>query len=161
MVLIVMAVFLRNKHPEIKIDSLEIESKVQVIMGKLDCLDQEISILFMKDFDIRQLNKKFRKVDKPTDVLSFPQNSDEDPSIPGEIILGDIAISLDKAKSQAKEHGLAFKEELTLLLIHGILHLLGYDHEISEDEEIKMRNKTRELFKEIFPETILADSCNF
>ena len=117
MVLIVMAVFLRNKHPEIKIDSLEIESKVQVIMGKLDCLDQEISILFMKDFDIRQLNKKFRKVDKPTDVLSFPQNSDEDPSIPGEIILGDIAISLDKAKSQAKEHGLAFKEELTLLLM--------------------------------------------
>ena len=53
------------------------------------------------------------------------------------------------------------KEEIILLLIHGILHLLGYDHEISEQEEIKMRNKTRELFKDIFPETILENSCNF
>ena len=155
-----MAVSLRNEHPEIKIDFHDIEVKVEVIMGHLDCLDQEISVLLMEDVGIRQLNKEFRNVDKATDVLSFPQNSDEGPVIPGEIILGDIAISLDKAKLQAKEHGLAFKEEIILLLIHGILHLLGYDHEISEQEEIKMRKKTRELFKEIFPETILVDSCN-
>ena len=129
-------------------------------MDCLDCLDQEISILFMEDADIRQLNKEFRNVDNATDVLSFPQNSEEDPFIPEKIVLGDIAISLDKAKRQAKEHSLAFNEEIILLLIHGILHLLGYDHEISEQEEIKMRDKTRELFKEIFPETILADSCN-
>ena len=156
-----MAVLLRNEHPKIIIDTLYIDTKVQIIMDCLDCMDQEISILFMEDADIRQLNKEFRDDDKSTDVLSFPQNSDEDPSIPGEIILGDIAISLDKAKTQAKEHGLAFNEEIILLLIHGILHLLGYDHEISEQEEIKMRNKTRELFKDIFPETILENSCNF
>ena len=156
-----MAVLLRNEHPEIKIDSHDIKLKTQKIMKHLDCLDQEISILFMEDTDIRKLNNEFRNVDKSTDVLSFPQNSDDGLSFPGERILGDIAISLDKAKVQAKEHGLAFKEEIILLLIHGILHLLGYDHEISEQEEIKMRNKTRELFKEIFPETILADSCNF
>ena len=155
-----MAVSLRNEHPEIKIDFHDIEVRIEVIMDHLDCLDQEISVLFMEDIGIRQLNKEFRNVDKATDVLSFPQNSDEGPVIPGEIILGDIAISLDKAKLQAKEHGLTFKEEIILLLIHGILHLLGYDHEISEQEEIKMRDKTRELFKEIFPETILADSCN-
>ena len=93
--------------------------------------------------------------------MSFPQNADEDPSIPEEIILGDIAVSLDIAKAQAKEHGLDFKEEIILLLIHGILHLLGYDHEISEKEEEKMRNKTRELFKLVFPERMLADSCNY
>ena len=156
-----MAVLLRNEHPEIKIDSLDIKLKTQKIMGHLDCLDQEISILFMKDVDIRQLNKEFRNVDKATDVLSFPQNPDYGLSFPGEKILGDIAISLDKAKIQAKEHGLSFKEEIILLLIHGILHLLGYDHEISEQEEIKMRNKTRELFKDIFPERILENSCNF
>ena len=155
-----MAVSLRNEHPEIKIDFHDIEVRIEVIMDHLDCLDQEISVLFMEDIGIRQLNKEFRNVDKATDVLSFPQNSDEGPVIPGDIILGDIAISLDKAKLQAKEHGLAFKEEIILLLIHGILHLLGYDHEISEQEEIKMRKKTRELFKEIFPETILVDSCN-
>ena len=93
--------------------------------------------------------------------MSFPQNTDEDPCIPEEIILGDIAVSLDIAKAQAKEHGLDFKEEIILLLIHGILHLLGYDHEISEQEEKKMRNKTRELFKLVFPERMLADSCNY
>tara|TARA_Y100001960_G_scaffold85589_1_gene91551 strand:+ start:243 stop:713 length:471 start_codon:yes stop_codon:yes gene_type:complete len=156
-----MAVFLHNKHSEIQIDNLELKKKVDAIMANLNCLDKEISILLMGDDDIRQLNKKFRDYDKPTDVLSFPQNADEDPPIPGEIILGDIAISLDIAKIQAKEHGLKLKEEIILLLIHGILHLLGFDHEISEQEEIKMRNKTRELFKEIFPETILADSCSF
>ncbi len=156
-----MAVFLENKHPKIKIDNFDIERKVKVLMGNLNCLDQEINILLMGDADIRQLNKEFRNNDYPTDVLSFPQNSDEDPYIPDEIILGDIAISLDKAKIQAKEHALSFKEEIILLLIHGILHLLGYDHEISEQEEIKMRNKTRELFKDIFPETILENSCNF
>ena len=156
-----MAVSLRYEDQEIKIDFHYIEVRIELIMDHLDCLDQEISILFMKDVDIRQLNKEFRNVDKATDVLSFPQNPDDGLSFPGEKILGDIAISLDKAKFQAKEHDLAFKEEIILLLIHGILHLLGYDHEISEQEEIKMRNKTRELFKEIFPETILADSCNF
>ena len=156
-----MAVFLHNKHSEIQIDNLELKKKVDAIMANLNCLDKEISILLMGDDDIRQLNKKFRDYDKPTDVLSFPQKADEDPPIPGEIILGDIAISLDTAKFQAKEHGLKLKEEIILLLIHGILHLLGYDHEISEQEEIKMQNKTRELFKEIFPEIILADSCNF
>ena len=78
-----------------------------------------------------------------------------------EKILGDIAVSLDIAKAQAKEHGLDFKEEIILLLIHGILHLLGYDHEISEQEDKKMRSKTRELFKLAFPEKILADTCNY
>ena len=156
-----MAVFLRNEHPKIIIDTLDIDAKVQIIMDYLDCLNQELSVLFMGNVDIRQLNKEFRNVDKATDVLSFPQNSEGDPYIPEKIDLGDIAISLDKAKTQAKEHGLALNEEIILLLIHGILHLLGYDHEISEQEEIKMRNKTRELFKKIFPETILVDSCNF
>jgi len=156
-----MSIFIHNKHSEIQIDNLDIKKKVDAIMASLNCLDKEVSILLMGDNDIRQLNKEFRDYDKSTDVLSFPQNSDEDPQIPGEIILGDIAISLDKAKFQAKEHGLKLNEEIILLLIHGILHLLGYDHEISEQEEIKMQNKTRELFKEIFPEIILADSCNF
>ena len=156
-----MAIFLHNKHSKIQIDNLDIKMKIDAIMANLNCLDKEISILLMSDNEIRQLNKKFRDYDKPTDVLSFPQKADEDPPIPGEIILGDIAISLDTAKFQAKEHGLKLKEEIILLLIHGILHLLGYDHEISEQEENKMRNKTRELFKEIFPEIILADSCSF
>jgi len=156
-----MGVLLRNDHPDIKIDCHDIENIIAIIMDHLNCLNQEVSILLTGDKDIRRLNQEFRSIDQPTDVLSFPQNADEDPCITEEVILGDIAVSLDIAKAQAKEHGLDFKEEIILLLIHGILHLLGYDHEISEQEEIKMRNKTRELFKLVFPERILADSCNY
>ena len=156
-----MGVLLRNDHPDINIDCHDIENMIVKIMGYLDCPNHEISILLTGDKDIRRLNQEFRSIDQPTDVLSFPQNADEDPSIPEEIILGDIAVSLDIAKAQAKEHGLDFKEEIILLLIHGILHLLGYDHEMSEKEETKMRNKTRELFKLVFPERMLADSCNY
>ena len=156
-----MGVLLRNDHPDINIDSHDIENMIVKIMGHLDCPNQEVSILLTGDKDIRRLNQEFRSIDQPTDVLSFPQNADEDLYIPEEIILGDIAVSLDIAKAQAKEHGLDFKEEIILLLIHGILHLVGYDHEISEKEETKMRNKTRELFKLVFPERMLADSCNY
>ena len=156
-----MGVLLRNDHPDINIDCHDIENMIAKIMGHLDCPNQEVSILLTGDKDIRRLNQEFRSIDQPTDVLSFPQNADEDPCIPEEIILGDIAVSLDIAKAQAIEHGLDFTEEVILLLIHGILHLLGYDHEISEQEEQKMRNKTRELFKLVFPERMLADSCNY
>ena len=156
-----MGVLLRNDHPDINIDCNDIENIIIKIMDHLDCRNQEVSILLTGDTDIRRLNQEFRSIDQATDVLSFPQNADEDPCIPEEVILGDIAVSLDIAKAQAKEHGLDFKEEIILLLIHGILHLLGYDHEISEQEEKQMRNKTRELFKLIFPKRLLADSCNY
>mgnify|MGYP001427606029 FL=1 len=156
-----MGVLLRNDHPDINIDCNDIENIIIKIMDHLDCRNQEVSILLTGNKYIRRLNQEFRSIDQPTDVLSFPQNADEDPCIPEEVILGDIAVSLDIAKAQAKEHGLDFKEEIILLLIHGILHLLGYDHEISEQEEKQMRNKTRELFKLIFPKRLLADSCNY
>ncbi len=156
-----MGVLLRNDHPHINIDSDDINEKMEMVMSNLDCSNQEVSILLTTDADIRELNQQFRNIFQPTDVLSFPQNTDEDPPIPGEEILGDIAVSLDTAQTQAIEHGLTFEEEIILLLIHGILHLLGYDHEISEQEEEKMRRKTRELFNLTFPEKVLADSCNY
>ncbi len=156
-----MGVLLRNDHPDIDIAGIDIENMIGEIMGHLDCPNQEVSILLTGDMDIRRLNQEFRNIDQPTDVLSFPQNSEEDPAIPGETILGDIAVSLDTAKKQAQEHGLDFNEEIVLLLIHGILHLLGYDHEISEKEDKKMRSKTRELFNLVFPQKMLADSCNY
>ena len=157
-----MAVLIRNDHPQVNIDSEDINKKFEVVMKSLGCLNQEVSILLTIDADIRKLNQQFRNIDQATDVLSFPQDADEDPIIiPGEIILGDIAVSLDTAQAQAKEHGLTFEEEIILLLIHGILHLLGYDHEISEQEDERMRIKTRELFSLVFPEKTLADSCNY
>ena len=156
-----MSVLLRNDHPNINIDCTDLENMIEKVMDHLGCQNTEVSILLTRDKDICLLNKAFRGIDQPTDVLSFPQNQNEDPSIPGENFLGDIAVSLDTAKIQANEHGLILKEEIILLLIHGILHLLGYDHEVSEKEDKKMRSKTRELFKLAFPKQILADTCNY
>ena len=156
-----MSISLQNDHPDINVNCTDLENMIGKIMNHLDSQNTEVSILLTRDKDIRLLNKEFRGIDQSTDVLSFPQNQDEDPFIPGEKFLGDIAISLDTAKIQANEHGLVLKEEIVLLLIHGILHLLGYDHEISEQEDKKMRSKTRELFKLAFPEQILTDTCSY
>ena len=156
-----MEILINNEFPKIKVDTRKIEQQIGTVLTSLDCNEHEISILFIGDQRIRDLNKQFRNIDRPTDVLSFPQIVAGELETPGTLILGDVAISLETARYQSEEHGLSFEEELTLLLIHGILHLLGYDHEISGQEEDRMRNKTRELFSLIYPEKKLADTCNF
>ena len=156
-----MEIFINNEFPEIKVDARKIEQQIGKVLISLDCNEHEISILFIGDQGIRDLNHQFRNIDRSTDVLSFPQILAGELEIPGALVLGDVAISLETARCQSEEHGLSFEEELTLLLIHGILHLLGYDHEISGQEEDRMRNKTRELFSLIYPGKKLADTCNF
>ena len=98
----------------------------------------EVSVILTDNKEIRKLNKEFRNIDKATDVLSFPME---------ENVLGDIVISLDKTKKQADLYGHSFERELTFLCIHGLLHLLGYEHEISIDEEKIMFDKQKELMK--------------
>ena len=156
-----MKILINNEFPEIKVDARKIEQQIGKVLISLDCNEHEISILFIGDQGIRDLNHQFRNIDRSTDVLSFPQILAGELEIPGALVLGDVAISLETARCQSEEHGLSFEEELTLLLIHGILHLLGYDHEISGQEEDRMRNKTRELFSLIYPGKKLADTCNF
>ena len=156
-----MKILINNEFPEIKVDARKIEQQTGKVLTSLDCNEHEISILFIGDQGIRELNDQFRGIDRPTDVLSFPQILEGELEIPGALVLGDVAISLETARSQSEEHGLSLEEELTLLLIHGILHLLGYDHEISDEEEERMRSKTRELFSMIYPGKKLADTCNF
>ena len=156
-----MKVLIRNEYPKIKVDTGKIKQQIGRVLSSLDCNECEISILFVGDQGIRDLNQRFRGVDRSTDVLSFPQLFEELSETSGTLILGDVAISLETALRQTKKHGLSLEEELTLLLIHGILHLLGYDHELSDHEEERMRKKTRELFTIIYPEKKLADTCNF
>ena len=97
---------------------------VRAILGRsLKALERggtEVSVLFTDDAGIRELNRRFRRIDRPTDVLSFPM---EDP-----VLLGDIVISVERLKAQARESGGTINEELARLLLHGLLHLLGYDH---------------------------------
>ncbi len=100
----------------------------------------ELSLAFVTDQTIHELNRQYRRKDRPTDVLSFPLADERCPTL-----LGDVVISVDTARRQARQRKRAFADELRALLIHGILHLLGYDHEVSDSEAVRMRRKEREL----------------
>ncbi len=100
--------------------------------------DLEVSLVFTDNEEIHALNKQYRGIDAPTDVLSFAFNDAEDEGVLFQVkqktsMLGDIIISCDRAEEQAKEYGHSLERELAFLFLHGLLHLLGYDH-INEDE---------------------------
>ena len=109
-----------------------------------------INIILTDNKFIRSINKKYRKKNSPTDVISFAYRDDLFPSIDSEIEeLGDIYISLEKAAEQSLDYGVSLKDELKRLLIHGILHLIGYDHEISDEEDKRMRDMEDKIFNKI------------
>ncbi len=106
----------------------------------------EVSVTFTDNEGIHELNKKFRGVDRPTDVLSFPlfdyEGESEEPPVDELFgMLGDIVLSLEQAKRQADEYGHSFEREVAFLTVHSMLHLLGYDHETGEEDEAEMRQK--------------------
>ncbi len=107
--------------------------------------DFEVSVTFTDNAGIRQINKEYRGIDRETDVLSFPMTGEDeeftlDPGTEA-FNLGDIVISLEKAVSQSEEYGHSFQREVAFLTVHSMLHLLGYDHERSEEEEAEMFGK--------------------
>ena len=114
----------------------------------VDSRKVQVSVLFTCDDFIASLNKRYRDEDGSTDVLAFPMSDDEDDIEPEEspmpYMLGDIVISLDTAARQAESQGRPLRQELALLLVHGTLHLLGYDHMTEEDKKI-MRQREEEL----------------
>ena len=113
------------------------------LVGKLyDAENSELSVTLTDDKNIHELNKKYRGVDRPTDVLSFAFRESEEPEIlDSEIeILGDIIISLERAKIQAENFGHSYLREVIFLTVHGLLHLLGYDH-IEEDDRLEMERE--------------------
>lgn len=103
-------------------------------LGYSDC---EVSVFLTGDDDIRELNRKYRKKDRATDVLSFPL---DDP-----YMLGDVVISVERAAAQAESFDVTVEEELGRLLVHGILHLVGYDHVNGGRQARKMRDMETEL----------------
>lgn len=102
-----------------------------------------VSVVITDDEEIQRLNKEFRGKDSPTDVLSFPLY-DENGYLDDEA-LGDMVISLERAKIQAEEYGHSLKRELAFLTAHSMLHLLGYDHDIGEEQEKEMFSKQEEI----------------
>lgn len=128
------------------------KSEIERIAGKL--LDREnlpreieISVLFTDNEGIRLLNREYRGIDTPTDVLSFPLSTPEELAQAPEgteVLLGDVVISLETAREQARQQRHSIKRESALLLTHGLLHLLGYDHG-SEEERERMRQMEGEI----------------
>ena len=110
---------------------------------------KDIELLVVKNDEIQVLNKTHRNIDKATDVLSFPMDFDFE-NMP----LGSIVISTDFVQEKSKEYGHSFNEEFSLLFIHGILHLLGYDHEVDNGEH---RAKEEALIKELnLPDSLIV-----
>ncbi len=106
----------------------------------------EVSVTLTDNASIHALNKAYRGVDRPTDVLSFPLSEDGEYDTDGEAaLLGDIVISLEKTEEQAAEYGHSFERELAFLTVHSMLHLLGYDHETSREEEKEMFRRQEEI----------------
>lgn len=110
-------------------------------------MDAEVSVTLTDDAHIHVLNRDYRGVDRPTDVLSFALTESEEPAIidaPCSVLLGDLVISLERAAAQAEEYGHSFLRELSFLTVHGMLHLLGYDH-IEEKDRLEMEEEQRHV----------------
>jgi probable rRNA maturation factor len=123
--------------------------KISLLMKKalkdLGCNEGELSILITGDERIQELNSWYLKRDKPTNVLAFPMTENNSPE-PESGMLGDIVVSIDTAGREAADMGISLHDRVFQLLIHGLLHLVGYDHEVSKAEEIKMQDEERRLF---------------
>lgn len=125
-----------NKYNEDvkEIDEIKKLIEFAIKYKKLDNL--EFNVIFVDNNYIHDLNKNYRGIDRPTDVITFALEDGMEVDFNSWRILGDIYISIDKAKEQAIEYGHPFLRELAFLTVHGFLHLLGYDHMTSEDEKI-------------------------
>ena len=134
---------------EEKIDELDTVKEVLYSAIEKEKLENIAFNLIIVDNDyIHELNKTYRNIDRETDVITFALEDEDTIIIPEEErILGDIYISIDKAKQQAKEYGHSLLRELSFLAVHGFYHLLGYDHQTKEEEEI-MFKKQEEVLKE-------------
>ncbi len=138
-----MKILIRNQQRHRPLDKTKIEHASSSILSFLDQSTAELSIAFVGDRKMKELNSAYRGIKKTTDVLSFEAGI---PIVNGmDTILGDIVISVPKAESQAEEYGTGFYEEIYRLLIHGTLHLLGYDHVNSTKEARRMEKKEMEI----------------
>jgi len=121
------------------------QTTAQALLNALDSPDSELSIVIIDDAEMAELNQTYRNRPGPTNVLAFPMHEGDFSDINPEL-LGDVVISIDTTVREAAEMGLTMEQRFKFLLIHGVLHLFGFDHETDDEAEI-MDEKTEALFK--------------
>lgn len=133
-----------NRQRKVRVDPEQWRTFSEKALATIRKRPHDVTIAFVSDRQIRNLNRRFRGIDKVTDVLSFPTGEE---STSANTNLGDIAISLERAAIQAKENQVTCKQEIAQLILHGLLHLCGYDHETDNGQmnrlELKLRQKLR------------------
>lgn len=135
---------LARKRPRFSLRSLR--SRVEALCAAVRRSDEVLTVLLSDDAELRALNRQWRGKDAPTDVLSFGLAAGP---VPGATVLGDLAISLDTARRQAKEHGHDLFTEVTILCAHGLLHLCGYDHEQGFAAAARMLKEERRVLRTV------------
>ncbi len=124
----------------------KVRLKARVILSALDCPDGELSIVIVDDAQIQQLNRDYLDRDRPTNVIAFPMREGPFSGVSPHV-LGDVVISVDTAHAEATSGDMDFIHRLDQLLIHGILHLFGYDHENGGEEAFLMEEKSAVLLQ--------------
>lgn len=145
-----MEIYIDNRQDKVEINE-EISEIIQKVVNEVlsfenKSLDCEVSVSFVDNQEIKELNREYRGVDKDTDVLSFPM--EDEFFTEGPILLGDIIISMEKALEQSEDFGHSIYREIAYLTAHSMFHLLGYDHMEDEEKSI-MREKEKQIMKRL------------
>ncbi len=143
-----MEISIQNRQRKFPLDQEEVTCWTQRVLSIEQVDGGEIGLVFVNNRRIRHYNRDYRQINRATDVLAFPMRE----GIGGDLhpgFLGDVMISLERTASDARRYGRDYTSHLLILLIHGILHLLGYDHMRSPEEEKRMQERENLIFKEI------------
>lgn len=137
--------YIENRQKKIPLNLTKIEQWLRQIQELLECEDDDISVILVDDKEIKSINRQYLGKDRPTNVISFPMREDGFDNVAPHL-LGDIMVSVDTAERQSEESDIPLEDMILFLMIHGTLHLLGYDHETSEEGRKQMVDKEDELF---------------
>ncbi|MFC1857789.1 rRNA maturation RNase YbeY [Thermodesulfobacteriota bacterium] len=143
-----MEVLIDNRQSKIEISLEMIRRKAKAVLDALDSPDGELSILIVDDPQIAEFNKQYLNRKGPTNVIAFPMGAH---TFSGQVpqLFGDVVISVETAQKEGSAAGIGLEERFIQLMVHGILHLFGYDHEKSEKEAVEMESKSNEILRRI------------
>lgn len=154
-----MPLALQNRQRSVRINAAKLTRCVHRLMTYLGCDQQELSIVLSNDQFMQNLNRIYRQKDYPTNVLAFPQDADEFGALDA-ALLGDIVVAVPTAAREAYALEQSVEDRLFYLVIHGLLHLLGYDHERSTEDRLIMEAREAEILKQFKQPLSLQDATD-